>query len=392
MRTILNVLMDERVGGPQLRVLQVAKHLNMRGYETIVVIPQGDRKFSDMLEYAKITYYRLPLKRLKRTINPISHLSYLLFFIQNVLELMKIIKLHSVDLLHINGISHLQIQAPIAAKLTKTKLIWHLNDTTTPLFLAKIMLPLVHWLANKIVVTSPAVLKYLGELLATNDDIDILYPPIDTSKFSPDIKAVELKKSLGINSSDSVVGTIGNFYPLKGYEYFFQAASVIKANYPYVKFLAVGPKLDTKTLYWETISSLISNLGLQNDVILAGYRNDIPELLSIMDVFVMSSISESGPITLIEAMSMGKPVVATNVGIVPEAVLNGKTGIIVPSKDFEAIAEATLYLLKNKEKASLMGIKGRERAKKLFTIERCVDRHEKIYCDVLKSKGRFVGK
>jgi glycosyltransferase involved in cell wall biosynthesis len=104
-----------------------------------------------------------------------------------------------------------------------------------------------------------------------------------------------------------------------------------------------------------------------------------------MDVFILSSLIEASPVALLEAMSCARPVVATQVGGIPELVLDGKTGILVPPKNPDALAKATLDLLTHTEKAKDMGLQGRQWVKENFDITICAEKHRQIYEHILSS-------
>jgi glycosyltransferase involved in cell wall biosynthesis len=112
-------------------------------------------------------------------------------------------------------------------------------------------------------------------------------------------------------------------------------------------------------------------------------HSQIRDILSVVDIFLMTSIAEGTPLVILEAMSMGIPVVATDVGGISEQVANGKTGIVVPPKDVNAIAEAVLYLLENDEIRKQYGIKARERIVKFFSLNKCVEEHKLLYEDIV---------
>lgn len=114
-----------------------------------------------------------------------------------------------------------------------------------------------------------------------------------------------------------------------------------------------------------------------------GQRNDISRLLAAADLFVLTSISEGIPVTFIEAMGAGLPIVATNVGGVSEVVQHDETGILTPSANFEALADAVIRLAKAPELAEKMGQSGRRRAQQVFTEERMHSAYEKLYEEML---------
>ncbi|MCK4348225.1 MAG: glycosyltransferase family 4 protein, partial [Thermoplasmatales archaeon] len=147
-----------------------------------------------------------------------------------------------------------------------------------------------------------------------------------------------------------------------------------------VKFLIVGDISEPlKNYYYQKLKNLIGSLKMEQDVIFTGKRYDIPQLLSTFDIFVLPSIAEGTPIVILEAMAMEKTVVATDVGAVSEQILGGETGIIVPPRNPKAMAEAVIYLLEHSEERIRMGKKAREGVKEMFSVERCVEEHRKLY-------------
>jgi glycosyltransferase involved in cell wall biosynthesis len=120
-------------------------------------------------------------------------------------------------------------------------------------------------------------------------------------------------------------------------------------------------------------------MGLAPWVVFAGMRRDIPSLLPLMDLFVLPSLYEGFGIAILEAMAAGRPVVATAVGGIPEVVVHGETGLLVPPGDPVALADALHELLAHPERARALGARGRERAREKFRIESIVRQHEALY-------------
>ncbi|MCK5534910.1 glycosyltransferase, partial [bacterium] len=135
----------------------------------------------------------------------------------------------------------------------------------------------------------------------------------------------------------------------------------------------------------DTPLEVAKKLRITGNVVFTGERSDIPELLSVMDISVLSSLSEGFSNTILESMAAGKPVVATNVGGNPEVVSDNETGILVPPANSQMLAKAMLYLLKNKELAQKMGEAGRKRIEEFFSLKRMTENTEKLY-DVLLSR------
>ncbi len=386
--SVFNVLTDERVGGPPLRVLRVAERLRRDGIDTAIVVPRGDPTFARLAEGAGIRCHRpWAYVRLPHTVgpawlvSPIALLKWLALFLPGVLSLRGLFRRYGAAIVHVNGL--ICFQAAIAARLSGAKVVWHLNDTVTPKAFRMVLMPVLRGCSTRVAASATTVASfYLGDKAAHNGTA-ILYPPVDTSKFRPEGDLSAHRKQFGLEPGVKVVGTVGNFDAVKGYEYFLEAAAEVKESCPHVRFLMVGDKLKTQQGYWQRVQRAIDRLGLRPYVIMAGKRDDIPQLMGLMDVYVLSSVSEAAPLVVLEAMACGRPVVATRVGGVAELVANGETGIVVPPRDSLALARGIVRLLNNTRLAASMGERGRQRAVAEFDLEHCARRHRELYLGIV---------
>ena len=193
-----------------------------------------------------------------------------------------------------------------------------------------------------------------------------------------------LKKrdEFGLGKDDFVCATVGRLVPVKGHTYLIKAIQKVVKVIPEAKFLFVGDgELKSK------LSEEIKSYDLQRNIFLLGARNDIATILSCINVFLLPSLNEGFGMALIEAMAARKPVIATNVGGVPEVIINGTTGILVPSKDPEAFSSAIIKLYNNPEMSLEMGLAGYSRARNLFDIKTTVREFEDLYSKLIKEKG-----
>jgi glycosyltransferase involved in cell wall biosynthesis len=129
----------------------------------------------------------------------------------------------------------------------------------------------------------------------------------------------------------------------------------------------------------EELEELVTEEQLQDNILFLGTRNDIPRLLSMLDIFVLCSLSEGLPLTILEAMAAGKPIVASAVGGIPEVIDHGIDGILIPSDDSDRLAEAISELLHDDKKRDDMGEKARKKFEERFTIQTMVERYEELY-------------
>ncbi|MBM3133236.1 MAG: glycosyltransferase [Chloroflexi bacterium] len=383
--TVLHFIPDERFGGPQQRVLQVSQALRKSGFRSIVVMPRGDDSFARMLSGAGIPCYRpYTFKRIRPTRNPLSHLVWLAYFVPSTLSLARIIRKERIDIVQ-TAASPLYLQGPFAAKLAGAKLVCCLEGMGTPKPLKAIVTPFIRHLPDRIITVSNAVRQFFFGEREVGKGVAVIHPPVDTSRFRPNPKSADkYRKEFGIDAGTKVVGTVGNINPDKGYEYFVSAARLIKDSFPEVKFVVVGKHLDTQEEYWNHLQASIAGASMEADFIWAGHRTDVPEMMNLMDVFVLGSVLEGAGMVIMEAMASGKPVVGTRVGGIPELIVDGETGTIVPPKDPKAIADAVLHLLRHPDQAREMGMRGRKRAIETFDVAICARKHQEMYEDILR--------
>jgi glycosyltransferase involved in cell wall biosynthesis len=380
---VLNVLPEERLGGPALRVLQVARRLQGKGFETHVVTPKGDPRFAALLEEAGIHHHELLLVRLRDTLNPLPQLRYAALFWPNVIALRRLIREHTIEIVHVNGLMNLQ--AALAARLENISLVWHLNDVITPKLIRTAVLPLVRAWSAQIAVAAQAVGDhYFSVPNSVDGRLRVLYAPVDTARFHPRRNGSRIREEFGIPADSPVIGMVANFSPPKGHRYLLEAAAKIMQHSGNARFLLVGERLQNRHEYWDMLSRQTEALGLRNDVIFAGRRTDIADMFSSMDIYVHPSESEACPMAILEASASGLPVVATDVGGTRELVIDGETGFVIEPRQPSQIANAVIRLLRDPKLANQMGEAGASRMKELFSLEACVEQHISVYRTALR--------
>lgn len=209
-------------------------------------------------------------------------------------------------------------------------------------------------------------------------------PPLETLYHGLDPGAVArwpssdgVREELGIPAGAPVVGTVANFRGLKGHQHLMEAARLIRREIPEVRFVLVG-----QGPLEREIRERARLLGLDGTVVFVGYREDVPRITGIFDVFALPSLFEGLSIALIEAMALGKAAVVTNVGGVPEVVQHMRQGLIVPPGNPPALAKAILTILQDRPLRERLGRAAKRRAAD-FDIRTAVRRMEEVYRELL---------
>lgn len=200
---------------------------------------------------------------------------------------------------------------------------------------------------------------------------------VDLERFSPAAPREEerqrLREELGIAPRDRVVAMIGRLVPEKGCGELFEAIARLRAEFPRLRLLAIGKALDSDR------SRLANPSSLGDAAIFTGQRGDIPALLSLAEIFTLPSWREGMPRSIIEAMAMGLPVVATDIRGCREEVVEGETGLLTGVRDVPALAGALRDLLRDPDQARRMGTAGRMRAERLYDERDVLRRQWEIY-------------
>jgi glycosyltransferase involved in cell wall biosynthesis len=243
----------------------------------------------------------------------------------------------------------------------------------------RIFLKIKDALVDRIVVGADenryAFARMVGRSVAS---MTVVNTGIQLPRFAP-IDPVEARAELGLPALVQVVGTVSRLSDRrKGVHDFLAMAARVSADAPAVRFLVVGdgtlrPQLERQA----------RELGIDHRVAFAGWRSDIAKVLSAVDVFVMPSYFEGGPTTVLEAMAMGKAVVASRVGMVPEVIEDGRTGLIFPPGDVAGMSTAVSKLLHDVAMRTAIGLAAREKAKISFSVERMVERYREVAADVV---------
>lgn len=212
---------------------------------------------------------------------------------------------------------------------------------------------------------------------------------IELYKFSRQHDPEQVKEEFNIKLDETIIGIIGRIDWWKGHEYFLKAIEEVTKKIPKVKGLIIGglereANYEFNRQYFSKLKSLVTSSGLNDKIIFTGPREDIPRLMSVLDIAVhASSNPEPFGLVIIEAMAAGKPVIATAAGGVLDIIEDGKNGLLVPVKDSQAMAQAMLQIISDKEKAKQMSLAARRRVSEAFTIQHQVTAIQELYDTIL---------
>jgi glycosyltransferase involved in cell wall biosynthesis len=292
-----------------------------------------------------------------------------------------VIRERAIDVVQVEGL--VNPHAAIAAALERRAIIWQLLDTRPPMFVRRLMMPLVVRLSDVVMSTGRAVARVHPGAEGFGDRLVPFFPPVDPNEFRlENADAGAARASFGFAREDLVLVSVGNLNPQKGHEYLLQALGLLRRDGKRVKALVVGASHETHVAYERKLYTLCQRLGLRvgSDVVFVGAVDDVRQALAAGDIFVLSSVplSEGIPTAAEEAMMMSRPVIATDVGGVSELVQDGVTGFVVRPLDPRALAEA-VYRTGDSAARAAMGARARARAVDLCSTRQCAKVHLEAY-------------
>jgi glycosyltransferase involved in cell wall biosynthesis len=361
--TILHTIETAGPGGAETVVLNLASRLDSRRFRSIALLPREDWLAERLRERGVPTFcveskawhdFRLPM------------------------GMARLIRREHVDVIH----SHLPGQnfySCAVGRLAGCKVIatYHgaIELAQSEGWRGTIQLGTVRRTANAVVVVCDFVGDMLRNIGFPAAKLVRIYNGISVDRFQVGSDG-RLRRELGLTNGTKIVGTVANLRQSKGYHFFVQAARKVLDATPDTRFVAVG---DLDAELEKPARELIGRLNLQDRFIFLGFRKDVPELLSELDIFVLPSTSEGFPLVALEAMAAGRPSVLTRCGGPQEVVDDGVTGYLVPPGDSGALADKICELLNNPERAVTFAKNARTKVESTFTIEKMIQDYEALY-------------
>lgn len=229
-----------------------------------------------------------------------------------------------------------------------------------------------------------------GQYLAAHEGcpakkVHVIPNGVDVERFHPRWPNEALQRELKLDPESPVVGIVAALRPEKNHEMFLYVSALVRMKTPNARFLIVGEGPQRPRL-----EALAQSLGIADSVCFLGTRSDVPEILSLLDVVLLTSHMEANPICLLEAMASEKPVVATRVGSVTESVLEGQTGYLVAPGDSQGMAGRVVELLADRDRANAIGRAGREHVIAHWSVDRMVQGYQELLTGIYTAKCKAM--
>jgi glycosyltransferase involved in cell wall biosynthesis len=376
---ILLVHNSADIYGASRSLLRLLTHLDRSKFRPLVVLPEDgplrpllERTGVEVVLHDKLSILKRPVFRSWRI------LQFFWEFPGSVRFLRRMIRKHHIDLVHTN--TGIIASSGLAARLAGVPHVWHIRDWFQefgPLW--TLYRRYILWSSSSIIAVSRAIAGQFPE----SKKISVIHNGFPLSEFMVDQAKIgaEFRSRFSLNEA-FVVGCVGRIKRIrKGQEVLVQAAARLKARGHSAKYIIVGSPFPGNEAHLIDLKKQIGELGLEEDIILTGEMEDVRPAYAAMDVLVLPS-AQPEPFggVVMEAMAMGLPVIATNIGGSPDQVSEGITGFLVPPGDPEALAEKLELLIRDPGLRARLGAAGPERIAKHFSVEGMVEAIQRIYC------------
>ena len=422
-RTILYLDHTAKMGGGEIALLNLVAALDKKCYHPIVVLA-ADGPLVARLQDAGIETHVEPLaasvlETRKDSIGPKSllRIAQAGACVRYAFRLARLARRLGADLIHTNSLKA-DLYGGLAGRLAGIPVLWHVRDSIDGHYLpprvAAAFRGLSRIVPKAVVTNSESTLRTLrpvrGQLTATvysglaacspgaaldhalsappvEDDMrrQVIHDGYDPEMFAPTPIAPGPEIPSPHVAGAAVIALVGRIAGWKGQHIFLQAAALVRDRFPQARFQIIGAPLFGEHEYERSLHQMVCDLGIGDRVEFLGFREDVPALLAGADLVVhASTLGEPFGQVVIEGMAAGKAVIATDGGALPEIVIPGVTGLLVPMGDAPAMAEAMAALLSDPARAAAMGAAGRQRVQEHFTIAHTVRKLEGIYNYLLR--------
>jgi len=348
------------VGGGELSLMDLLRGLDRDRWAPVLVVPE-DGEVAARGRDLDLPVHVIALPPLRRP-GPGS--------LKAVNALVRLARATDAALIHANG-SRAMAYAGVAGRLTARPTLWHVRIADSDGLVDRALSAM----ATAVIAPSRAVARRFPWVPAK---VRLVPNGIDLGWFAPRPASKALRAGFAVPASAPLALSIGRHVAEKGYRHLVAAAALVARSQPDTHWILVGDG----ELRGE-LEAQARGLGLDARVHFAGWRDDVANVLALADVFVLSSESEGFGRVLVEAMAMGRAVVATAVGGIPDIVVAGETGLLVEPSDPGALAGAVMALLDDPARATRLGAAGRARAESTFSLGAHVDAVERVYEEVL---------
>lgn len=363
---VVHIIGGGEFGGAERHIINLAGALNPQMVELTVCCLFSD-PFVEIAAQAGINALNVTMRN-RMDFRVISRLA-------------SIIRQNNFDIVHTHGV-RANLLGRVASRLANRKpvvtTVHSLLERDYPGFLRRQVNRFTEWATRGLTDQFITVSQGLKEKLVASGipagKVTVVYNGIVLEDFSPPAEPGAGRTMLGYGSGVPLVGIVARLHPVKGHQYFLEAARIVLEQHPEVRFIVAGDGPQRPVL-----EAMAGQLGIADQVVFTGFISEVRSLMADLDLLVISSLWEGFGLTAVEAMALNVPVVSTEVGGLPEVVLHGETGLLVPPANSAALAKSMIWMLEHPEAAAEMAKKANRVVGEKFTAQVMARRTEELY-------------
>jgi glycosyltransferase involved in cell wall biosynthesis len=363
-------------GGQAARVLMVARELQKLGHTVKIAAPKGElaRRAREAGVPVDDGFSFRPPARLPS-------------FIADARRLDRLVRGDDVDILHTHGSQDTWVGAAVRATKGRPPIFVATRHNTKPVRFNAANRYLYGKLIDHLILVSESVRErfrpFIDAGLLDDGKITVIHSAYRVEMFHDGVDPGPLRRTLELQRRGPLIGVLARFVEDKGHTYLFQALQEIRAKHPGAVLLVAGRGPHEAALREE-----VRRLGLSDAVRFLGFRDDAAEITALLDVSVLPSVGcDASSASIKEAMAMGRPIVATDVGGAKEILEEGVTGLVVPPADPGALASAVLFLLEDPARAGAMGARAREIVRARFGPAILAEAELRVYERLMRARS-----
>lgn len=355
--------------GGQESLLNLVAHIDMGAFRPHVILPtEGSLAGSLRGQEIEVTVLGFPKVFQLRIHRPLKAL----------FSLLKLVEERAIDLIHTDGPRN-TLYAGLVARIKRVPLVWHIRASNRDRFDR-----VLYHLSSRLILVADS-LRSRFDWVDGNRKFTTIHNGIDLSVFDATRPVTTTRRKYGIGENILLIATVARVERLKGQKYLIEACGRLRDKLEDFHILLIGEGVDLP--YLKECREKAAELGIAQRITFTGHQDKVSQILNEIDIFVLPSLFEAFPRSLIEAMGAGKPVVATNVGGCCEAIQDGVSGFIVPEADPNALGEKLCLLASDDDLRLTISKAARMRAEKMFSTQQNVRKTEELYREILRGSA-----
>jgi glycosyltransferase involved in cell wall biosynthesis len=385
-KRVLHVHNSADIYGASRMLLRWLKSMNRTQFEPMVILPE-DGPLKKLLEAEKIEVILHP--RLSVITRPVLRSWRIILFLLNypvsVFFLWRLIRYRRIDLVYTN--TGVMVSPPVAAWLARVPHVWHIRESFQEF---RSIWPFFSWFITRFSATVIAVSNPIANQFSSRENVMVVHDGFSPDEFQVPKEKLRTEFQARYQlTGHFVVGCVGRIKLLrKGQEFLIQATALLKQDGLSIKALIVGVTFPGNESHLQQIQRMADELEIKDNVIFTGELTDTRGAYAAMDVLALTSAQpEPFGNVVMEAMGMGLPVIATNIGGSLDQVLDGTTGFLIPPADPAALAEAIKRLINHSELCQKMGVAAKQRLCEKFSLAEMTKKIARI-CDEAINNGK----